>query len=268
MEKKICSKCKEEKEVCEFVKRKTSSDGHTNVCKICQRSINKILREKPENKEKIKLRNKINYENNKEYFKEYILKNDTKKYKIKYRKKNKEKINELVKKYREKNKEKINKYLSEWRKINKEKTEQYYQKNKENNKRYIKNNIDKVRERRNKYFRIRRDNDPLFKLSCNLRTLIGISLTNNGYSKKTKSYEILGITFDELLLYFEGLFEDWMSWENYGKYNGEYNYGWDIDHIIPLSTAKNEGEIIKLNHYSNLQPLCSKMNREIKKNNY
>jgi hypothetical protein len=268
MEKKICSKCKEEKELCLFVKRKTSSDGHNRICKNCQ----KLNREKPENKEKIKLRNKIENEKNKEYFKEYILKNDTKKYKIKYRKKNKEKINELVKKYREKNKEKINKYLSEWRKINKEKTEQYYQKNKEknkeNNKRYIKNNIDKVRERRNKYFRIRRNNDPLFKLSCNLRTLIGISLTNNGYSKKTKSYEILGITFDELLLYFEGLFEDWMSWENYGKYNGEYNYGWDIDHIIPLSTAKNEGEIIKLNHYSNLQPLCCKMNREIKKDNY
>jgi len=264
MEKKNCSKCKEEKELCLFVKRKTSSDGHNNICKNCQ----KLNREKPENKEKIKLRNKIENEKNKEYFKEYILKNDTKKYKIKYRKKNKEKISELAKKYREKNKEKINKYLSHWRKINKEKTEQYYQKNKETNKRYIKNNIDKIRERRNKYFRIRKNNDPLFKLSCNLRTLIGISLTNNGYSKKSKSYEILGLTFDELLLYFEGLFEGWMSWENYGKYNGEYNYGWDIDHIIPLSTAKNEDEIIKLNHYTNLQPLCSKMNREIKKDNY
>lgn len=55
-----------------------------------------------------------------------------------------------------------------------------------------------------------------------------------------------------------------MSWENYGKYNGELNYGWDIDHIIPLSSANDESELIKLNHYSNLQPLCSYINRYIK----
>ena len=39
----------------------------------------------------------------------------------------------------------------------------------------------------------------------------------------------------------------------------------DIDHIIPISTAKTEEEIIKLNHYSNLQPLCSYTNRVIKR---
>jgi len=56
-----------------------------------------------------------------------------------------------------------------------------------------------------------------------------------------------------------------MNWDNHGLYNGELNYGWDIDHIIPLATAKNEGELIKLNHYTNLQPLCSKINRDIKR---
>ncbi len=55
-----------------------------------------------------------------------------------------------------------------------------------------------------------------------------------------------------------------MSWDNYGKYNGELYYGWDIDHIIPSTSANTEDEIYMLNHYTNLQPLCSKINRDIK----
>lgn len=58
-----------------------------------------------------------------------------------------------------------------------------------------------------------------------------------------------------------------MTWDNHGKYNGELNYGWDIDHIIPTSSANTEEELIKLNHYTNLQPLCSYVNRYVKKNN-
>ena len=29
-----------------------------------------------------------------------------------------------------------------------------------------------------------------------------------------------------------------------------------------------EEEVLKLNHFTNLQPLCSKMNRDIKRDNY
>jgi glutamine synthetase adenylyltransferase len=50
---------------------------------------------------------------------------------------------------------------------------------------------------------------------------------------------------------------------NRGLYNGELNYDCDIDHIITISSTKTEEEIIKLNHYSNLQPLCSYTNRVI-----
>lgn len=56
-----------------------------------------------------------------------------------------------------------------------------------------------------------------------------------------------------------------MNWNNYGLYNGEFNYGWDIDHIIPSSSAKCEKDAYKLSHYTNLQPLCSKINRDVKK---
>jgi hypothetical protein len=36
----------------------------------------------------------------------------------------------------------------------------------------------------------------------------------------------------------------------------------EIDHIIPMCIAKTEEEVIKLNHYSNLQWLLQKDNRE------
>ena len=37
----------------------------------------------------------------------------------------------------------------------------------------------------------------------------------------------------------------------------------DLYHIIPIADAKTEEDIIKLNHYKNLQPLCSHINRDI-----
>jgi hypothetical protein len=99
-----------------------------------------------------------------------------------------------------------------------------------------------------------------------IRSSIGRSLRERGYSKSRKTQEILGISYVNFCLYLESKFESWMNWENRGLYNGELDYGWDVDHIIPLDSAKNEEDILRLNHFTNLQPLCSKINRDIKKN--
>ena len=53
---------------------------------------------------------------------------------------------------------------------------------------------------------------------------------------------------------------------NYGKYNGKPNYGWDIDHIIPVSSGTSIEDILFINRYTNLRPLCSYINRCIKRN--
>jgi len=66
----------------------------------------------------------------------------------------------------------------------------------------------------------------------------------------------------------ESQFLSWMSWDNFGDVCGDspdYNCGWDLDHIIPVSWAKTNEELYSLNHWSNFQPLCSKINRWQKK---
>ena len=122
----------------------------------------------------------------------------------------------------------------------------------------------------NKKYLVRTKNrmqkDPLFKLSRNIPKLIRLSIKREGYSKKTKTYQILGCTFNQFKSYIESKFEHWMTWDNYGKYDGSIGYGWEFDHIIPVSSAKTEEELLKLNHYSNLQPLDGYVNRYIKRN--
>jgi uncharacterized protein YdaT len=132
-------------------------------------------------------------------------------------------------------------------------------------------NKEKVRESKTKHHLKKLKEDPLFKLKHN--TICGIlqSFKRNGYTKKSRSYVILGCSFEEFKLHLESKFESWMNWDNYGNKNGttkEPNKTWDLDHIIPLSSAKTEEDVIRLNHYTNLQPLCSYVNRWVKSNNY
>jgi hypothetical protein len=122
-----------------------------------------------------------------------------------------------------------------------------------------------VRDKEYEQTKIRLKNDPLFKLTNSIRNLIRISFNYSGYGKKSKTYQILGCSFEEFKSHIESKFEPWMSWENRGLYNGEKYYGWDLDHIIPISSVKSEEDIIRLNHYTNFQPLCSYTNRYIKK---
>ena len=103
------------------------------------------------------------------------------------------------------------------------------------------------------------------KLKIKSRSLISNSLKFTGKKKDTKIEKLLGCKITDFKIYIESNFEPWMNWNNKGRYNGEFEFGWDIDHIKPLNSATTMEEIIKLNHYTNLVPLCSKINRDIKK---
>ena len=147
---------------------------------------------------------------------------------------------EYQKKWRDNNKEYQKNYLTNWMSENPDKMKEYrkkaYLKNKENRKGI--NNL---------YFKYKRINDPFFKLKMNLRNLIKNGLTKQGYTKKSKTYEIIGISYDDFRKYIESKFLDGMNWDNYGK--------WHLDHIIPMCSATSEIEAISLCHYENFQPL-------------
>lgn len=306
--KKICAKCLCEKQLNEFGNRKNSKDGYRNQCKLCE----KIKREeyKQNNPEKIKniIKNwrKNNPEKIKQYNKKRIRKPLTKDQKNKLKEYNKQKYKdnsemlrkksidyyhnnpEKVKKYRETNKEKINKRIRKWAKVNSEKINENAKKYRKNNPEKIKKSLKKYRDKNRKkecersiiYQKNKRLNDPLFKLMDNLRKTVYKALTKGGYSKTSKTNEILGCAYEEFKIHIENQWilpknlnengDVWMNWNNYGNPKDgilEPNKTWDIDHIKPLGNTKNKTkeEIIKLNHYTNLQPLCSYVNRYIKK---
>ena len=92
---KKCSRCKVEKELTEFHKKKTTKDGLSNSCKSCVKEYSKkhYQANKEYRKEQIKEYRKNNKENVKEYKKKHYQAN---KKKIKeYQKANKERINKL-----------------------------------------------------------------------------------------------------------------------------------------------------------------------------
>lgn len=171
--------------------------------------------------------------------------------------------------YYQKNKSKRKEYLKNWKENNKEYSIEYMQKwrkeNKDYNKNYIKNWRENNKDYNSKYHKNKMKNDLVYNLSIRIRNSIRKIFKENKMSKNLKTQEILGCSYEEFKSYLESKFETWMNWDNKGKYNGKFNYGWDIDHIIPISSAKTEEEVIKLNHYTNLQPLCSYVNRVIKK---
>ena len=244
MKTKVCPRCNVEKLRTDFYKCKPSKDGLAVYCIECAKINYKLNREKSKEQEKI------------------------------YREKNKERIKQVRKEYREKNIEKIREKERIKSKI---KSKIYYQKNKEiinekykeKNRVYAKeyriNNAQKIRDSKN----YKRKTNHLFRLKCNIRNLILISIRKNNYTKKSKTYQILGCSFEEFKNHLESKFQTWMNWDNYGNPKDgiiELNKTWDIDHIIPISSAKTEEDILKLNHYTNLQPLCSYTNRNVKRN--
>lgn len=197
---------------------------------------------------------------NSEFYKSKRIKNGystmcnecRKEYYNKYKQNNPDKIKEYTKRTYEKHKEKRLKQIEEYRLKNIDKV-------KERNKNWKNKNKERIKIARNKRNKERRRTDEIYRLTTNIGNRMRLHLKKDNKNERTIKY--IGCTPTELKCHLENQFTEGMSWENYGK------YGWHIDHIIPLFTGKdNKEEIIKLCHYTNLQPLWCEDNYKKSKN--
>lgn len=122
--------------------------------------------------------------------------------------------------WRDKNRDRIRKTVGEWQKV---------------------------------YIPKRRREDPLFKLTLNLRTRVNSAL--KGRTKSDRTMNLVGCTIEFLKSYLESQFAPEMNWGNYGSY-------WHVDHRRPCKSFNllDSEEQKKCFHYSNLQPLEGKEN--------
>lgn len=116
------------------------------------------------------------------------------------------------------------------------------------NQKYIENNREKVRA----YYRERRKNDPLFQIKARYRGLLAKAMQRNGFKKDSLSMKILGCDWDQLRAHIEKQFTKGMSWDRLPELH--------LDHLVPMSTAKTEEDVIALSHFTNIRPMWAKDN--------
>lgn len=263
---KTCSNCKDDKDLTEFGKDKTRSDGYNVYCLTCTR------KKRSDNRDKINDQKRQSYwenheksleEKNKDYYKHQEKRCVKMKEKYSenpeyYKKRsndyyvdNKEMVAEKTKIYREKNKELII-----------QRKRDYYQKNKVHcaakSKAWKKNNPEKRREMDKRYF----EKNPIRKIIRNLRSRIYSVLKQSHADKADHTMAQLGCTPIFLKQYLESKFHPYtdetgktveMSWEHFGSGKGTFQ----IDHLkaLCLFDLQNPAEQLLANHYTNLQPL-------------
>lgn len=156
---------------------------------------------------------------------------------------------EASKRFYQNNKEKLNTYYQQWLsntdlKYRKEKTKEWREKNRE-----------KLREK-GRINQAKRRQDPQIKLYSRFGTAVWQNIKDNGATKYKKTFKILPYTFEELKNHLEKLFQNGMTWNNYGE--------WHVDHAIPQSHFKYDSvdseDFQKCWALGNLKPMWGRDN--------
>lgn len=255
---KICKTCNIEKELDEFYNNKLNKDGKTIHCIEC---VKQYKIDNPKTEEQ-KERTRINRSAKKRgitveevLLEEKLIKESQEKgLKLCYTCLEQKELTEFGKQSATKDG-----LLTICKVCKNKKTQEHYKNNVDHisnqKNEYRKDNIGKIRVRQNKWQKNKRNTDPLFKLTLNVRSRTKQYLKIKNFKEKLNksNYEMIGLTPEELREHIENQFTEGMSWELMGKHI-------HIDHIIPLATATTYDEVIKLSHYTNLQPLWASDN--------
>lgn len=194
----------------------------------------------------------------KENAKEECDKKDTSEYDRMYYSKNSERIKARKREYYKKTVDKRKEYrlknaekIKEYRLKNAEKNSEYYKSYYRKNRDYI---LERERTRRklNVKDRMRKERDKMvtniqYRLGMLMKDRLRKAIKNNYLSGK--AVEELGCSIKFFKEYFESKFKEGMSWNNWGE--------WQIDHIYPISKVDltDYSQLLKVSHYTNLQPL-------------
>lgn len=235
---KTCSTCQESKPLNKFSKRTKSRDGFDQYCKTCKSAYSRNLRQ-----------------TNPAYRKSELDKGKV------WRAENRDAYLKLQKEYSIDNKERLSQYRKDRYLLHKDAilsiNKNYYQANKEKvlarKSDYRKENRAICNIRSLAWQAMKMETDPLFKIRRNIRALISGRIRARGYTKRSKTSEILGCTWDEFKVHIERQFLKDMAWEKVGRLI-------HIDHITPTASAKTEREFLALNHFTNLRPVWAKDN--------
>lgn len=257
---KVCTKCDLLKSKTLFSARKASKDGFMVWCKSCMKNYQAERRQDPQakanddasnarwleaNKGVISTKNAQRYLENKE---EILARNKA------WSEANKEKHDLAIKRWSERNKPKRAQYVADYRARNPEKIIAYTRANVKAQharaKAWRANNKDRARETERVWSKNKRLTDPVFVVKDRMRARINMLF--RGVSKSKRTLEILGCSWEFLLIHIERQFAKGMTWANRGE--------WHIDHIQPLAIASNEEELVALNHFTNIRPLWAKEN--------
>jgi hypothetical protein len=227
---KVCSKCKVEKPISRFYKKNKNNNNLRSECKKCtQECRRKTLKDYELKHRDIK----------KEYNKKYNFN------------------------HRNNNVLQCKRWRTEHDKETKEYNKQYYRDHKKESylhtkKYYLEHNAD-VRISRNRRTKERLKTDINFKILKICRSRIQRAIKCN--FKSSRSVNLLGCTIPELKLYIEKQWKPGMTWENWGRSEGDQ---WQIDHVIPCAffDMSDPVEQYMCFNYENLQPLWWKENIE------
>jgi len=111
------------------------------------------------------------------------------------------------------------------------------------------------RKRAERYNRRLRE-DKVFRIKTRAKAAIIGGFYRRGWTKRSRTHELLGCSFEEFLDHLVSLAYGDMTVEDILSDRVE------LDHVVPISSAATEADVERLSHYSNFQPLWKSDNRE------